>query len=134
MTRSISFTALAVTLSLAATGCMTTQQIVRDDGVARIGEPTRAGSLIVRPTKVIEDSRCPINARCVWAGRVVVRAVVSYRDMNETIDLTLGEKTIVDGGELLFESLSPAKSTDMEIDRSDYRFRFTYDKWYLGLE
>jgi hypothetical protein len=28
--------------------------------------------MIVRLTDLIEDSRCPIDAMCVWAGRVVV--------------------------------------------------------------
>ena len=27
------------------------------------------GGLRVRPLEVLEDSRCPQNARCVWAGR-----------------------------------------------------------------
>ena len=47
---------------------------VRPDGMAMIGQPTRVGALVVTPKTLVEDSRCPMNARCVWAGRVVVTA------------------------------------------------------------
>src|SRR3546814_2440709 len=28
---------------------------------------------LVQPVAVVEDSRCPMNVRCVWAGRVRVK-------------------------------------------------------------
>ena len=44
---------------------------------AGLGQAATVGELRVRPLRVIEDSRCPINARCVWAGRLIVRTQVS---------------------------------------------------------
>ncbi len=126
MTHRIILPVFAATLSFAATGCMTTQQIVSDDGFAKIGEPTRACSLIVRPTKVVEDSRCPINARCVWAGRLIVRASVTYGDTRETHDLTLGEPFRIAGGSLTLDGAEPGKVAGQDQPPPDYRLHFSF--------
>src|SRR5262245_3093654 len=63
---------------------------LRADGVvaAKIGETADlGGGLVVRPLAIIEDSRCPSNVQCIWAGRLRVRANVSGDD----VELTLGE-------------------------------------------
>ncbi len=126
MMRHIRCATLAVTLSLAATGCMTIQQVVRDDGSARIGEPTRAGPLIVRPTRVVEDSRCPIDARCVWAGRLIVRVSITNGDMRETRELTLGTPIALAGGTLMLDGAEPGKLAGQDQPPPDYRLHFSY--------
>jgi hypothetical protein len=67
---------LLAALGLAACATVPTAAPIRDDGLAHLGEATRVGKLVVTPRLVVEDSRCPINARCVWAGRAVVRTDV----------------------------------------------------------
>ena len=134
MTYRIPLAALAMTLSLSITGCVATQQVARDDGYAHLNEPTRAGPLIVRPTKIVEDSRCPINARCVWAGRLIVRASVSFDNHSETHDLTLGEPVAIAGGTLVIDSAEPGQLAGQKTKPGDYRLHFTYDGWYVGLE
>ena len=54
---------------------------------AGIGEAARLGDLVVRPLAVIEDSRCPRDVTCVWAGRLRLRAAVG----GVPAELTLGE-------------------------------------------
>lgn len=44
---------------------------------ARLGEEVRLDGLRIRPLQLIEDSRCPLDATCVWAGRVQLRVAVS---------------------------------------------------------
>jgi len=44
---------------------------------ARLGEEVAVGDVRVRPLAVLEDSRCPIDVECVWAGRIRVRVAVS---------------------------------------------------------
>lgn len=41
-------------------------------------------------TKLVEDSRCPEFANCIWAGRVVVQITI---DGEEWMDLGLGDLT-----------------------------------------
>jgi hypothetical protein len=43
---------------------------------ARLNEEVRLGDLRVRPLEVLEDSRCPVDVTCVWAGRVRLRVAV----------------------------------------------------------
>ena len=82
---------------------------VRTDGLATIGEATRVGAVIVTPQAVVEDSRCPINARCVWAGRLVLKARIDGLGWRETVDLTLGEAHATHGAGLAFISAEPGK-------------------------
>jgi hypothetical protein len=57
--------------------------------IAAIGETADLGDgLVVRPLEVLEDSRCPTDVQCIWAGRVRLRVDVEG----------LGEREIVAGG------------------------------------
>ena len=62
--------ALALAVALALAACTTTPA-APSDGIPRAGLDERiyVDGPYVTPLEVIEDSRCPINARCVWAGR-----------------------------------------------------------------
>lgn len=120
----LAIAALTATLPLA--GCATTQQVASDDGSAGMGEPTRAGPLIIRPLKVVEDSRCPINARCVWAGRLIVRASISHHRNRETHELTLGEPIAVAGGRLVLDGAEPGRMVGQEQTPRAYRLHFTF--------
>ncbi|TXC69226.1 hypothetical protein FSZ31_09940 [Sphingorhabdus soli] len=126
MTYRIPLAALAMTLILPIAGCVTTQQVARDDGYARLGEPTRAGPLIVRPTRIVEDSRCPINARCVWAGRLIVRANITHGAKSEARNLTLGTPVAIAGGRLMLDSGEPGKLAGQKTKPADYRLHFSF--------
>jgi hypothetical protein len=86
--------------------------------------PVRVGDLVVTPKKMVEDSRCPMNARCVWAGRVVVTARIVGPGFSDTADLTLGEPFGTNGKMLALVSVRPEKTTQAEIGPRDYRFAF----------
>ena len=82
---------------------------VRQDGLARIGESTRVGALVVTPQVVVEDSRCPINARCIWAGRLVLKTRIDGAGWRETVDVTLGQPYATHGAGLALVSGEPGK-------------------------
>lgn len=86
-----------------------------------IGETTLVGSAKVRADALIEDSRCPMNARCVWAGLVIVEATVMRGGTFETKRFTLGEPS--DG--LMLDTVEPGRMTDTKLKPSDYRFHFS---------
>ncbi|OQW56834.1 MAG: hypothetical protein A4S17_13190 [Proteobacteria bacterium HN_bin10] len=91
---------------------------------AGIGETANlGGGLIIRPLEIIEDSRCPANVACVWAGRLRLRAEVS----GETRELTLGETLATPRGAVLFAVARPGAWADWperEVARPAYRFGF----------
>ena len=92
---------------------------------AKLGQSTHTGTLTVRPEMVIEDSRCPMNARCVWAGRVVIEATVWQGGQAERCQLTLGEP---DSDGLLLDTVEPGRTTDGQIAPKDYRFHFSVQR------
>ena len=52
---------------------------------------TSVGKVTIKFLAVVEDSRCPINARCVWAGNARVKLAVSVGKAAErTIELNSG--------------------------------------------
>ena len=44
---------------------------------AGLGGTARLGDVAVRPLAVLEDSRCPQDVRCVWAGRLRLRVAIT---------------------------------------------------------
>ncbi len=96
------------------------------EGPARLGETVSVGGPTVRPVKVLEDSRCPENARCIWAGRMVVRAIVAGGRWSRQIDLTLGQPVQVADGALTLVSALPEKSATKATKPGDYRFGFAF--------
>lgn len=96
--------ALIALFALAA--CATTAA----DGVAMagIGETARLGDVTVRPIAVIEDSRCPRDVTCVWAGRLRLSAAIS--GVAGTSELTLGQRfALPRGGAILLFSATPER-------------------------
>jgi len=92
--------------------------------VARMGEAADlGGGLIVRPLAVLEDSRCPQNARCVWAGRLRVRVAVEGGGER---DVTLNEAPVeATRGSFALVAVLPGPWTDWPAERRPpYRFGF----------
>jgi hypothetical protein len=91
---------------------------------AGIGQTADLGNgLRVRPLEVVEDSRCPQNARCVWAGRLRVRVNVEGVGEREVI---LDEAAVeTPRGSFTMVAASPGPWTDWPEDqRPPYRFGF----------
>lgn len=122
--------ALAATCALV--GCATYQTgPTVDDGRAApagtavgLGQPVRAGSLVITPKAVSEDSRCPENARCVWAGRLIVSTRIDGTGWRETAPLTLGVPHATHGTTITLVSGLPEKQAGQENAPEAYRFTF----------
>jgi len=91
---------------------------------AALGQIARVEGLTIRPLRVVEDSRCPINARCVWAGRMILHARVG----SAPYDLTLGEPLAIPGGRLTLVAAEPGKTAGHETDPAAYRFTFAFER------
>jgi hypothetical protein len=87
------------------------------------GTADLGGGLRVRPVAVIEDSRCPQNARCVWAGRLRLRVAVEAAGERE---ITLGEAAVeTPRGSFALVAALPGPWTDWpEGAKPPYRFGF----------
>ena len=94
--------------------------------VVALGQSVRVGDLTVTPTAVVEDSRCPTNARCVWAGRLVVRTRIDGTEGGErwsnSAELRLGETYGTHGKVVALVSGEPGKTAERETRPEEYRF------------
>jgi hypothetical protein len=93
---------------------------------AALGQTAQVGSLRVRPIAVVEDSRCPINAMCVWAGRIVVRTEIRGRRWKQVRDLELRKEQPIADGQIRLTEAAPSKLADQPIKPWDYRFTFDF--------
>lgn len=92
-------------------------------GIA-IGTIASVEGVTIGVLELLEDSRCPADVLCVWAGRVRVRASVdSY---NRDFTFTLGEPQVVGNSAVTLTSVVPEEKRSQEtVPLSDYRFIFT---------
>lgn len=98
---------------------------LRASGVVAAGFNETAdlgGGLRVRPLDVLEDSRCPQNARCVWAGRLRLRVNVEGVGDREIIADEAAVET--PRGNFQLVAVSPGPWTDLPQGAVPYRFGF----------
>lgn len=128
MNRFLTAAALAATsLGLAACAIIPDAPIVEGTPVAegtavRIDQPVRVGAVVVTPKGVVEDSRCPVNARCAWAGRLIVRTRIDGAGWRDTANITLGETYGTHGQVIALVSGMPEKLAGGETPPTQYRF------------
>lgn len=65
---------------------------------AGLGQSVRVGGVEVRPLEVLEDSRCPQDVDCVWAG--TIRVKVRVGGVGEPV-MELDRPVALPGGRLL---------------------------------
>ncbi|MEJ6009212.1 hypothetical protein [Novosphingobium aquae] len=101
----------------------------RLDDWAKFGERARIGDVLVRPDRLVEDSRCPMNARCVWAGRVVIDATVWANGARRSVQLESNKPLALRSGELSIAEIRPDSfMTNASPRRADYNFRSSYKR------
>lgn len=128
MQKIIPIAALALPSALLLSACATTAGAPLADGNdVALGQKAYVDGPIVEPVAIVEDSRCLMNARCVWAGRVRVK-MLWHRGNGEKqpFDVTLGEPTPLADGQFTLESVWPKKRTDVTLKPADYRFSFRF--------
>jgi hypothetical protein len=101
---------------------------VRQLSGARLGERVLVDGPAVTPLEVLEDSRCPADVQCAWAGRLRIRTAVHLGSGDQRLDLTLGEPMQVADGMLELVEVQPVPATaGSTIAPADYRFTFRFD-------
>ena len=114
---------------LALAGCVTVYPPDEpSDALAyvRFGETVTVGGPRVTPVALLEDSRCPANVQCVWAGRVRITARIATGAGTTTGEMTAGQPLPVADGALTLVEVRPARSKDAAVAPADYRFGFRF--------
>jgi hypothetical protein len=122
--------ALILLAPLVLAGCVTAgAEQPTQDGLtyARINQTVRVGGPRVTPLKVIEDSRCPMNARCVWAGQVRLSVRITTDKGTMVREIVSNKPLAVADGALTLAYVLPDRRTDAVLDPRQYRFGFRFD-------
>ena len=118
--------ALAVPLALAACATVPPEPA---DGIARAGlnERVYVDGPWVTPLAVLEDSRCPMNARCVWAGRTRLSVRIDLGSRSETREIASDAPIAVADGQLSLVEVQPdLMAGEAAGGDKPYRFGFTF--------
>jgi hypothetical protein len=79
----------------------------------------------IRPIAVLEDSRCPKDVECIWAGTTRISVRVSKNNQSEMYEIGPGSGALtVHGTTIVFSSVEPSPLSGSPISPSDYRFTF----------
>lgn len=90
----------------------------------RIGQEVSALGVRITPLKVLEDSRCPTDVQCIWAGTVRVQARL-ISGLGEAIqEFKLGEPITTEAEKITLEHVLPNPTAGVKIKDSEYLFHF----------
>ncbi len=96
---------ISLLMLLVTIGCTSNKKAVNPENKINIslGETITIENHQVKFVKVLEDSRCPKDATCIWAGRAIVRLEIS-REGKDTI-----------AKELIFGQIKQGESKDLTL-------------------
>lgn len=93
-------------------------------GMVQMGKTVQMAGVQITPQSLLEDSRCPSDVVCVWAGTVRVRAQVeSEQGVLEQI-FVLNETVETEGGKITLLRVEPNTESTTNIDAGQYVFYF----------
>jgi hypothetical protein len=88
--------------------------------------------LVIKFKAVLEDSRCPVNVVCVWAGNGKVEfEILDIDGQNKTVTLNTEEEprvTTLKGHSLKLISLNPPRIDGVSILPGDYSVKLLVER------
>lgn len=90
--------------------------------VASLNQRILNNGVYITPLEVSEDSRCPEDVQCVWAGRVLLKARLERNDV--TKEVIFSNSVVFEGKTTTLADVRPNNNTKKPINQSDYRFTF----------
>lgn len=94
-------------------------------GSVGLGKTIYINGVKITFNKIIQDSRCPINAICVWVGNVTANVTLQSNTDKETIEISSDKGAVAfDSYQITLEKISPSSKADTEIKPEDYILTF----------
>jgi hypothetical protein len=115
--------------ALMASSCITTPAIKQGGDNVALDQAANVGGPVIRPVRVLEDSRCPINARCIRAGDVRVLIEIVQPRGKSAAEVSLTKAAQIADGQLTLTNVTPNRgmTNSPGPKPGDYRFSFKFD-------
>jgi hypothetical protein len=115
--------------ALMASSCITTPVVRQNGDNVALGQAADVGGPVIRPVRVLEDSRCPINARCIHAGDVRVLIEILQPRGKPPVEVSLTKAAQIADGQLTLTDVTPNRgmTNSPGPKPGDYRFSFKFD-------
>lgn len=97
----------------------------------KINESVMSDGVTIEFLELIDDSRCPVDVNCIWAGTAKIKVKVSEGERSEVTELDLMHRSSgFKFGEhvLRFTGLSPVPRSNVRINRNEYVATFDITK------
>lgn len=91
----------------------------------------KTGRIVAKFLAVTEDSRCPENVRCIWAGVAKIKLQLRKNGKTAEVELDtnqLDKSAIFEGHEIKLTSLTPYPKTSSPIAKAAYIATITIGK------
>jgi len=101
-----------------------------DTVALRVGQQkkTRSSKLRIKFISVVEDSRCPTDVNCIWAGNAKIKVFVSTSRTSREFEINtnLGPQgDQIDGWAINLVELTPSPTSKGAPAKVSYRAKFT---------
>lgn len=116
---------LSLILTLVFGSVMTAEAQIPQQITVRLNKQTKASrSKLTIKFVSVEDSRCPQDANCIWAGNAKVTVkVTNSKGKSQTFDLNTNlppQAVKFEGYEIKLVDVTPYPRTNIRIDKSGY--------------
>ena len=90
--------------------------------------------LKIKFVKMVEDSRCPKDVNCVWAGnaRITVKVTKNGRSSLLELNSNMGDPPVFDGYRFTLVKLTPEPASNIRINPSGYMATISVQKVKRG--
>ena len=97
-----------------------------ETGALKLGASKTINGVTITPLSIVEDSRCPADARCFWAGRIVVSTKLSSGSLISTEEMEVGAEKKFGGKLITLTSATPypGELGPRPIKPEEYRFEY----------
>lgn len=100
----------------------------RQQGKVQIYKEANLFGVRIKFVDLIEDSRCPIDTQCVWAGNAKIKVQLTKNGRAKTVEMNTGTepRTIrFEGYEIKITKLTPAPASNIRIRKDGYVATFS---------